>query len=175
MIMKLRDFLVAGTLGLFAACHTPYRATDTTVVVAPSGTQAAFIAQYPSASNVVWTHYDQAMVMPIDWDMAGWTALDERDYVVRFNVNNEDYYAWYDENGDWIGTAYVVKDYKTMPTIVSDAVSRQFPGYTISGVTRQFQKQTALYEVELKNSDTKVKLLVDGNGNIVKQKSKALY
>jgi uncharacterized membrane protein YkoI len=171
--MKLRDFMIVAATVAFAACGSPYRATDTTVVVAPSGVQTAFTTQYPTASNVVWTNYDVAVV-PIDLELAGWTAMDEGDYLVRFDMDNDNYYAWYDENGNWIGTAYAVKDYSTMPAAVTNVVNTQFSGYTITSVNREFQKDRVVYEVELKGSDNRIKMLVDGSGNIIKQKTKAL-
>ena len=45
--------------------------------------------------------------------IAGWTVIDADDYVVQFDMDNEKYYAWYDTNGEWIGTAYVVNDFTT--------------------------------------------------------------
>jgi uncharacterized membrane protein YkoI len=168
--MKLRDFLVIGAIAGVAACGEPYRATDTSVVVAPDGTVTAFNTQYPNATNVVWTRYDAAVV-PIDWEMAGWTALDNNDYLVRFDMDNENYYAWYDDTGEWVGTAYVVRDLKTVPEAVTKAVNTKYPSHTISSVNREFQKDRMVYEVETKGSDgTKMKFLVDGNGTIVKEK-----
>lgn len=171
--MKLSNFLVVAAMLGFAACSSPYRATDGTVLVAPAGVQTAFVTQYPTATNVVWTNYDGTLV-PIEWDMTGWTVLDDNDYLVRFDVDNEPYYAWYDDSGNWVGTAYVVKDYNTLPSGISTTLTNQYSGYTISGVNREYHKDRMLYEVELKNSNTKVKLLMDGSGNIVKQKSRAL-
>jgi len=173
--MKLRDFLVIGAVAGFAACSEPYRATNstTTTVVAPDGTVTAFTNQYPNSTNVVWTRYDAAVV-PIDWELAGWTAMDNNDYLVRFDMDNENYYAWYDDQGNWIGTAYVVKDVKTIPDPVSKAVYDKYPGYTITAVNREIQKDRMVYEIQAKSADnTKIKLLVDGNGNIVKEKVKS--
>jgi uncharacterized membrane protein YkoI len=171
--MKLRDFLVIGAITGFAACSEPYKATDTSVVVAPDGTVTSFNNQYPNASNVVWTRYDAAVV-PIDWELAGWSAMDNNDYLVRFDMDNENYYAWYDDSGNWVGTAYVVKDVKSLPEAVSKAVYDKYSGYTISTVNREFQKDRMVYEIEAKNANnSRVKLLVDGNGNIIKEKVKS--
>jgi uncharacterized membrane protein YkoI len=170
--MKLRDFLVIGALAGVAACGEPYRATDTSVVVAPDGTVTAFNTQYPNATNAVWTRYDAAVV-PIDWELAGWNTLDNNDYLVRFDMDNENYYAWYDDTGEWVGTAYVIRDVKTLPEAVTKAVNTKYPTHTISTVNREFQKDRMLYEVETKGSDgTKMKLLVDANGTIVKERVK---
>jgi hypothetical protein len=173
--MKCRNLIAVAALGLAASCGTPYQATDTTtVVVAPDGVRTAFVTQYPTTSNVVWYKYDAAVATPIDWEMAGWSTLDANDYVVRFNMDNDDYYAWYDETGTWVGTAYVVKDYHTLGNTITANAMSEYPGYTITSVQKEFQKDRVAYEIEMKNADTKVKLLVDGNGTILKRKTKAL-
>jgi hypothetical protein len=174
--MKLRDLFAVAAVSLLAACETPYRATDTTVVVAPESVQTAFIEQYPYATNVVWTYHDPAIAIPMDWELAGWTIVDENDYLVRFDMDNEYYYAWYDDTGEWIGTAYVMRDFTTTPSVVLSAARNRYPGYTVTSVSREFQKDNRLaYEIEMKNSDTRAKLLVDANGNILKEKTRPLY
>lgn len=169
--MKLRDLCAVAALGLITACETPYQATDT-VVIAPDGVQTAFVTQYPAATNVVWTHYDPVVVTPIDWEMAGWTTLDTDDYLVTFYMNGDEHYAWYDSDGNWIGTAYMVRDLTTLPSAISNYINTQYPGYTITSAHREFMTDRRAYEVDLKNDNTKVKLLLDENGTVLKQKTK---
>ena len=171
--MKLKTLIAVAAISLFTACGTPYRATDSTVLVVPDNLQTTFTTQYPGATTVYWSHFDPAVAIPIDWDMTEWSALDANDYVVTFRMNEDDYYAWYDDAGNWVGTAYVVRDYTKLPTAITGAINTQYPGYTISSVHRELQKDRMAYEVEIKNSTTKVKLLLDENGNILKQKTKA--
>src|SRR5688500_14891196 len=109
--MKLIDIFAVAAISLFTACQKPSRVKDGTVGVAPDGIQTAFIEQYPDATNVTWTFYDPAVVVPVDWELAGWEVMDTDDYLVTFDMDNEDYYAWYDSDGNWIGTAYVVRDH----------------------------------------------------------------
>lgn len=180
--MKFKEFLaVASIVGFTAACSSPYRATDTNmngtqttaVVVAPAGVHSAFTTQYPTASNLVWSSYD-ATVVPIEWDMTGWNAMSEGDYLARFDMDGDNYYAWYDANGNWVGSAYAVRDLNTVPSVVSKAVMDKYPGYTIQSVQRELHKDGTRYEVVATNADTKAKLLVDPNGTIVKEKTKPL-
>jgi hypothetical protein len=172
--MKFSKFLAAAAIVL-AACGSPYRATNTSVYVAPEGVSAAFVTQYPTATHVVWSRYDPTIVSVVDWDLNGWQPLNDADYTVTFVQDNDEYYAWYDDSGEWIGTAYVVKDYHTIPVVINDKITTLYPSYTITSVNKEFQKNRVTYEVELKNSDTKVKLLMDSNGNILKERSKSLY
>lgn len=180
--MKSKIFLAVAAFAAFAACKPAYKATDTstgttttpsgTTVVVPGNIQTSFTTQYPTATNVVWTNYDAAVAVPIDWEMAGWTTLDPQDYLVRFDMDNENYYAWYDSDGNWIGSVYVMKDVTQLPAAVSTAVNNKYAGYEVTNVNREFQKDRMAYEVELKKDDSKVKLLVDTDGNILKEKMK---
>src|SRR6266487_24345 len=172
--MKLKILILAVGIAAFASCGPSYRVTDqstiTDTVKVPSAIRSSFATQYPTAANVIWSNYDAAAAVPIDWDLNGWPALDQGDYVAIFNVNNDKYYAWYDSDGTWIGTAYVVSDYKSLPSAINIMITDKFPGYTISSVNREMQKDHLAYEIVLKNGDSKAKVLVDENGNIIKQK-----
>ncbi|HEV7782870.1 MAG TPA: PepSY-like domain-containing protein [Chitinophagaceae bacterium] len=171
--MKLKSILaVAALAATLTACETTYQATDTGVIVVPDGTQKVFLDQYPGSANVVWSRYDPNVVVLNEWELTGWQTLDESDYVVRFDLDNENYYAWYDSDGAWIGTAYVVKDYTTLPSLVSTSVNNKYPLHTMTSVNREYYKDRMLYEITLKKDDAKVVVLVDANGNIVKEKIK---
>lgn len=169
--MKLKAFLAVAVITIFTACSSTYRATDTGVVISPDASRA-FDLQYPNAANVVWSNYDPDVVILNDWDITGWTVLDGDDYVVQFDVDNERHYAWYDSNGEWIGSAIVVNDYNTLPHMVSDAIRTKYPGYSISSVTKEVHKDRIAYEVLLRDGDTKQVALIDLNGVVVKSKMK---
>ena len=169
--MKLKTFLALAVIAFFTACSSTYRATDTGVVISTDASRA-FELQYPSATNVVWSSYDPNVVILNDWDMAGWTVIDADDYVVRFDMDNEKYYAWYDSNGEWIGTAYVVNDYTTLPDMVRSTINSKYPGYIISSVNKEFHKDRIAYEIVLKDGDTKQVVLMDLNGVVLKSKMK---
>ena len=169
--MKLKTFIGVAVMALFTACSSTYRATDTGVVISTDATRA-FELQYPSATNVVWNSYDPNVVILNDWDMAGWTVIDVDDFVVQFDMDNEKYYAWYDSNGDWIGSAVVVNDFTIMPNAVRDAINSKYPGYIISSVNKEIHKERIAYEVVLKDGDTKQIALIDLNGVVLKSKMK---
>jgi hypothetical protein len=172
--MKLRILSLIAGLALITSCGPSYEITNpdtgTAITVAP-GTMTAFTTQYPTATRVAWTTYDPAVV-PIDWELTGWPVLTTNDYAVRFNMDNSDYYAYYDGDGNWIGTAMVLTDYNTLPSAVTTTISSEYPGYTIATVQKEMKKDNVAYEIQLKNGDTKTKILVDANGNIIKRKTK---
>ena len=171
--MKLNAILILAAVGTLAACGTPYRATDTTLGV-PDNTQRTFITQYPNSSDVVWAMYDPNVVVLNDWELTGWQTLDETDYVVRFNMDGEQYYAWYDNDGSWVGTAYVVRDYNALPAGINTSLRTLYPSHTITSAHREYYSDRNLYEVVMKAEDgTKVVLLVDNDGNVIKKKVKS--
>ena len=172
MIMKLNHFLAIGAVAIMAACGTPYRATNTDTFIVSTNAQTAFMNQYPTASNVAWSSYDANNIVVYDWDLAGWSTMDASDYVVRFDMDGENYYAWYDTDGTWVGSAYVVKDYTRLPATIHTSLTAQYPMYTITSVNREYWKDRNLYEIVLKKDDSKVVALVDADGNIVKYKVK---
>ena len=171
--MKLKILSLLAAVAFMVSCGPSYEITNpnTTVIDVPSGTVTTFTTQYPGATHVVWSAYDPAAT-PIDWELTGWPVLTTRDYVVRFNMDNSEYYGYYDADGEWIGTAMVLNDYNSLPTAVTATISSEYPGYTISSVQKEFKKDNVAYEIQLKNGDSKMKLLVDANGNILKRKTK---
>ncbi len=171
--MKWKVFVMAAAItGLLTACSETYQATDTGNITVSRPVYRSFTTQYPTGTNVVWSYYDPNVVILNDWELGGWTVADAEEYAVRFNMDGEDYYAWYDSDGNWIGTAYVVRDYSKLPVVVNSYIHDAYPAYTISSVNREYYKDIAAYEVTLKSDKTKVVLLVDDNGNILKQKVK---
>ena len=148
-----------------------YTTSNMAIVTAPDGTQQAFLTRYPGATNVRWYNYNSAVV-PIDWELTDWQVLSPNDYVVYYDMNNNNYYSWYDTNGNWIGTTYAVTDYNSLPSSVNSLIATRYPGYTITKVHNEYWKDRSAYQVELKNGETKVKLLVDANGNILKEKTR---
>ncbi|MEO6613667.1 MAG: hypothetical protein ABIT05_12830 [Chitinophagaceae bacterium] len=171
--MKLKPFIAMAAVVIFVACGTPYRATDTGVVVVPETTQRSFVVQYPAGSNATWSYYNHDVVILNDWEMSGWAVPDVRDYVVQFDQDNEKYYAWYDSDGTWIGTAYVVRDYSRLPMVVTATLARDYSDYSISSVNREYYKDRNAYEIVMKRPDgSKVVLLVDNDGRVLKSKIK---
>jgi putative PepSY-like beta-lactamase-inhibitor len=169
--MKLKILVLLAGLALMVSCGPSYKVTTSNGIQVPAGTVTVFTTQYPTASNVVWSAYDVNAV-PIDWELTGWPELTTDDYVVRFNMDNSDYYAWYDNTGAWIGTAMIINDYKSLPASINTMLSRDYSGYSITSVKKEMKKDNMAYELQMTNGTSKIKLLVDQNGNVIKKKEK---
>lgn len=146
----------AGTAGAFAV---------------PPSHQSAFSTRYPGASNVQWSRYNSTDV-PIDWELTDWTKLDNDDYVVRYHIGTDPYYSWYDSDGNWVGTSVAMKNTSGLPAAINTMLASKYKGYTISSANTEYWKDRTAYEIEMSNATTKVKLLVDANGNVIKEKTK---
>lgn len=170
--MKLKIVSLALATTLFFSCSTSYQSTSDNAaynVVVPSGIKSNFAVQYPDATNIVWNSYDAAVV-PVDWDLTGWTVLDKDDYSVSFDMGADKYYAWYDTNGTLVASAYAITDYSKLPYAVNTMLQNSYKDYSIESVQREMWGTQMAYEVKLKKGDSKTKLLIDAQGNILKQK-----
>lgn len=173
--MKLKILSLVAAAGIFfASCHTTYKSTSDNAaynVNVPTGIRSNFYIAYPDATNVVWNAYDINNV-PIDWDITGWPTLSNNAYAVTFNLGSDPYYGWYDANGNLIGVATVVTDYTKVPYAVTNMIHEKYSGYTIDWVGRDIVGSRMDYQVKLSQGDNKIKLLVDSNGNVLKEKAK---
>lgn len=162
---------------IIASCGTPNNTTISSTssnpaYSTPGNVQTVFVTQYPNASNTVWSAYDVAVV-PIDWELNGWSAMDKSDHLVMFDMDGERYYAWYDNDGTWVGSTYAVNDLAKLPSTVQSVLSSKYSGYTVQKVQQEMWKDRMAYEIKLKKTDDdKVKLLIDKDGNILKEKLK---
>jgi len=137
-------------------------------------TRTAFEAKYPQAKEVEWEYYypeEIVPVVPIEWEWVPW-KLDTTDYVANFSQDNNDYWVWYDESGDWIGTVAEVSDHSSLPAAVNNTVKSQFAGYTIMSVDMENDKNRTAYEVKMEKGEDKMKALIAENGQVLKKKGK---
>lgn len=176
---KLQILAVAVTIFL-AACESTktYTGADAysnvDMVTPPLSAQDAFTGRYPNAANVRWYAYDPSIISPVEWDLTDWQVLGPRDYVVTYSLDNNNYYSWYDANGNWVGTTYTLGDYHTMPSGVASMLADRYPGYTVNDVQTAYWKDRTAYQVNISNGSERRKMLVDANGNILKEKTKPM-
>ncbi|HEX6193564.1 MAG TPA: PepSY-like domain-containing protein [Chitinophagaceae bacterium] len=134
----------------------------------PEPTRTAFTTKYPNAANVSWRRYEP--VNTIDWDWTGWPKMDTSDYAVSYNADGSEHWAWYDQDNNWIGTVSSVTDFASLPAAVTKTVQAQYPGYTITSVDKENDKNRVAYEIELNKGNEKAKLLVAEDGKVIKKK-----
>jgi len=166
--------LISLSITLLVSCGTTNNTSvsENAALGAPDRIQTVFSNQYPRAKYIMWNRYNANTPTILDWEFAGWPAIDETDYTVRFTLDTFNYHAWYDGGGEWIGSAYVIRTAKALPDAVNNTLKAQFGTYQFDSAVREFKKDDEAYEIKLKNGEAnKLKLLMDGNGNILKQKA----
>ncbi|MBC7946575.1 MAG: PepSY-like domain-containing protein [Chitinophagaceae bacterium] len=162
------DTTLAGTTN---STSTETQTTKRTVVV-PEATRTSFAAKYPQAADVSWSYHYDTDNMPIDWELAGWPTLDTSYYVATFDQGSDDYWVWYDDNGDWFATVTEVSDHASLPAAVNKTVKSQFAGYTIVSIDKENDKNRTAYEIQMENGEDKMKALIAENGQVLKKKGK---
>jgi hypothetical protein len=170
--MNLRFIFLIAITSLLLSCSTSNNSTSSNAAYdAPVSIKAVFNSQYPKAYHASWSAYDVNSPTILDWELADWPQLQAGDYIVRFSLDTFNYYAWYNTDGGWIGSAYVINSPNALPDAVNNTVKAQFGAYSFDGAVREFWQDKEAYEIKLKNGEAnKIKLLIDANGNILKQK-----
>lgn len=170
--------VACGTRHTTSTTMTPAGTTTATTTTShaafavPATIQTGFTTQYPNATSVTWAPYELTVV-PIDWDLTDWAVLSPKDYQVTYTMNGNQYYSWYDANGNWVGTSYYITDYNNgLPSQVNATIANKYSGYTIDKASQVTWKDRTAYDVKLKNGDNKMKVLIDTNGDVLKEKDK---
>ena len=183
--MKWKSWMLTAAVAALAACGnagsdketstdsaslttTETNKMTTTSVEVPAPTRTHFEAKYPAASNVNWGHY-QTTIVPIEWEWTGWPVMDTADYVASFNMDGSDYWVWYDDGGNWVGTVTEISN-SNLPAAVNNVIQSQYAGYTVVSAEKENDKDRTAYEIKMENGKDKMKLLVDENGRILKKK-----
>ena len=157
---------------ILASCGSSRTSTNTSAAYGlPVVIRSDFEAQYPTATNVTWSKFDYATT-PIDWELTDWSSMDNNDYVVQFDMGSDKMYAWYDETGHWIGSAYAVANNSMLPSAINTTLTSNYSGYTIESVQKEMWKDRTAYEIKMKNGDARKKVLIDMNGTVLKEKDK---
>ena len=147
---------------------TPSEGANTTTVVVPEKTKTSFETKYPKASNTVWKRYEP--LETVEWTWYEWPSMDTSDYMVTYNLDGSNYWTWYDEQGEWIGTVTNITDFTTLPSAVTKTLNSQFDGFTIKNVDKENDKNRTAYEIDLEKGTDKMKVLVSESGTVMKKK-----
>jgi hypothetical protein len=168
--MKKQILSVILAAGILASCSTTRTNSSSNAAFAvPRNISNSFATLYPTATDVTWGHYDATVESPIDWELAGWPALDSNAYMATYNVGSDRFYTWYDANGAWIGSTYNINDVNSLSSTIRTMLTNKYPGYAVVDVDKAMWKDQSAYEVKLKKDDSKMKVWVDMNGNVLKE------
>ena len=140
----------------------------TRTIEVPAATRTGFESKYPQAKAVIWTYYHETPPV-IEWEWTGWPLLDNSDYVATFDMDGNEYWVWYDDSGEWVGTVEEVNT-SGLPSAVDKTIKSQFAGYTIVSANKENDKNRTAYEVKMEKGSDKMKVLIAEDGTVMKKK-----
>ncbi|MDR1113278.1 MAG: hypothetical protein LBL18_05940 [Bacteroidales bacterium] len=115
----------------------------------PNALQQKFMKDFPNAFDVEWEMFNNL-------------------YEVDFNIQHDDFEAFYDAKGNLIMYSREISRYD-LPAIVKNAASNQYPKYKFEDVKKIFRGSQVFYKIEMEYGDSEVKLIVKNDGMIQKQ------
>ncbi|HEX7902887.1 MAG TPA: PepSY-like domain-containing protein [Chitinophagaceae bacterium] len=146
-----------------ATVVTPQPVDETATITVPDKTRTTFEKKYTGATNVTWTRQNR--------NTAVTTSPDSMDYQVVYRWNDMDYTTWYDWNGDWIVTTAKISNDK-LPAAVNKVINSKYPGFTITEVDMENDKNMTSYKVDLEKGTEKKTIHFSPEGKELKSKSK---
>ncbi len=114
----------------------------------PASVKAAFKAKFPKVTTV------------------SWEMEDKKEYEASFKLDKYDYTASFDLNARWLETESVT-DATKLPKVVSDAVSKQFPGFTIKVAEQTVSAKGTEYELSLSKGTEKKTVVISDKGIVM--------
>lgn len=146
-----------------ATVVTPAPVDQTATITVPDNTRTTFETKYKGATNVTWSRQNR--------NAAVTTSPDSMDYQVVYRWNDMDYTTWYDWDGDWIVTTAKISNDK-LPAAVNNVINTKYPGFTITEVDMENDKNMTSYEVDLEKGTEKKTIHFSPEGKELKTKEK---
>ena len=146
--MKTAIILLAAAL----FCSTPAFSQKLSDDKVPASVKEAFKAKFPKVTTVSWEMEDQ------------------KEYEASFNLDMVDCTASFDLTGKWLETENVI-DAAKLPKVVSDAIAKQFAGYTIKTAEQTISAKGTVYELSLLKGTDKKSVLISDKGDVMKQEA----
>jgi hypothetical protein len=120
----------------------------------PELVKKEFAAKYPKASKVKW-------------------GLEKPgEYEAEFDLNKSEMSVVIDEKGNVLEVETEIKEAE-LPQAVKATLAKDFAGYKIEEVEKSDAKGVISYEMDAKKDKTKVEIIFDSNGKLLKQKDKS--
>jgi len=132
-------------------CAGSLTAQDIPASQVPSVIANKFATQFPKAKD-------------IDWEIKGEL------YNVEFELGrNIDHEVWYDHKGVMVRHKEEI-DKNSLPAAVTAKLGKDFKGYRIDDPEKITEGSKVIYKLELKSITKDWDIVIDSQGNILKQK-----
>lgn len=112
----------------------------------PEKVQASFSELFPTASEV-------------EWEMT-----EDNEWEAEFEMDGKEASACFTITGEWIETEYALE---SLPETIETILMESYPGFEISEVEIVESPEFNGYEVEMKNGEEEIEILVTTEGEIL--------
>ncbi len=148
----------------------PCGVTVTDTVNPPVIVRTTFTRTYPSAQRVVWYQYRPVKnPEPNMW----YSKMGDDDYYVTFLMNDNDYTAWYDNNGTMVYSVSKMDNIE-LPAAVQTAINNQYAGYYIRDVDLETDNNMTVYEVKMEKGNDIWNVRFRPDGTVYKKKQRMM-
>jgi uncharacterized membrane protein YkoI len=134
----------------------------------PVTVQTSFKSKYANAGEIQWKKYyvtqeeDDVRLIP-----------NNDYYYVIYNNDGYNYNTWYDTTGVMVKSTMIVSGPKELPNAVNMTINKEFPGFTVTEIEKDNDKDMDIYEIDLEKGESKAKIKITPDGTIVKRKDKS--
>jgi len=118
----------------------------------PEKVKTAFAEKFPNATKVSWDKENAT-----EWE-------------AEFKMNDKEYSANFDNNGNWKETEYEINK-SDIPSDVKSTLDKDFSGYKIEVAEISETVDGKVYEFELEKGKTKMEVAISPDGKVVKKEN----
>jgi hypothetical protein len=118
--------------------------------IAPENVKKEFAKRYTAAQAVKWGSEEAT-----EWE-------------ADFTINGTRVSASYDEKGIWLESETEIS-IKDLPASVTGALTKEFAGYKTGEMSIFEDPKMKGYEVALKKGETKLEVVIDNSGKVIKK------
>ncbi|MCG1035755.1 PepSY-like domain-containing protein [Polaribacter sargassicola] len=142
---KITLFTVLSILLAFTSCDKEE--------VAPKQVADAFIAKFPTATDVEWEKES------------------DKEWEAEFKIDGKEHSSNFMQNGTWVETEYEIEETE-IPEFVMGVLKSNFSEYEIDEMELSTTKDGIVYEFLIEKEDSKMEVAINPQGTITKKEVK---
>jgi hypothetical protein len=99
-----------------------------------------------------------------------WDSEEANEWEAEFKINGKEMSACFDNTGNWLETEAEVSA-KDLPQAVLNTLKNEFPGFKTGESSTIENPEMKGFEIAVKNKETKITVIINVNGTILKKGS----
>jgi hypothetical protein len=99
-----------------------------------------------------------------------WDSEMENEWEAEFKMNGKEMTATFDGSGKWLETEASVS-MKDLPVAVANTIKNEFKDFKTGEVSTVENAEIKGFEIALKNKETKLSVIIDSEGKVLKKET----